>query len=49
MTTYEVYALVAYMIGVVIERFISAEVGSVIRIIAAVVFVLAWLISVIHP
>ena len=40
-----VYGLIAYMVGVVITRFVSAEVGEVIRIVGAVVFVLAWILT----
>lgn len=48
MTTFEIYAIVAFFIGVVIKRFINAQVGDTIEVVAAVVFVLAWLLSVIH-
>ena len=44
-TTWMIYGLIAYMVGVVVARFISAEVGDVVRIIGAVVFVIAWLVS----
>lgn len=48
MTNFEIYALIAYFIGVVVKRFINPQVGDAIEVIAAVLFVLAWLIGLIH-
>jgi ABC-type Mn2+/Zn2+ transport system permease subunit len=48
MTQFETYALIAFFIGVVVKRFINAQVGDTIEVIAAVLFVLAWLLSVLR-
>lgn len=45
MTVFMTYALIGYMVGVVLERFVSGEVGLAVRIVAAVLFVLAWLVG----
>lgn len=41
------YSLLAYMIGVVVERLVSPEVGKVFVIASAIVFVFAWLVGLI--
>lgn len=48
MTQFEAYALVAFMVGVVIKRFVNPSVGDTIEVVAAVLFVLAFLIGFIH-
>lgn len=48
MSVYMVLAVLAFMIGVLIKRFINSEVGETVKVIAAVVYVFAWALSAIR-
>lgn len=48
MTIFMTYMLILFMVGVVIKRFVNAQVGDALEIIGAVLFVLAFLLTVIH-
>jgi hypothetical protein len=43
MTTLMLYALLGYMVGVIIERFVHTTAGLNTRVIAAILFVLFWI------
>lgn len=45
MTNLEMWALLAFMVGVLIKRFLSPQVGDTIEVIAAILFILAWIFS----
>lgn len=45
MSVLQEWALVAYMVGVVVKRFISAQVGEAIEVVSAILIVLVWLVS----
>lgn len=53
MTTWMIYGLIIFMVGVVIEWIAGrlgngGNYGGVISLVGAIVFVLAWLLTVIH-
>lgn len=48
MTTFMVYALLAYFVGVIVKKYMNVAVGEVIEVIAAILFILLWLIGTLH-
>lgn len=48
MSTWMIYGLIIFFVGYVIGEFISAEVGKVVAVIGAVLFVAAYTLSVIR-
>lgn len=48
MTTYMIYALLAYFVGVIVKKYMNVAVGEVIEVVAAILFILLWLIGNFH-
>jgi hypothetical protein len=48
MTEFMTWSLIAFMIGVVVKRFINTLAGDAIEVVAAVLFVLAFLLTVVR-
>jgi uncharacterized membrane protein YbjE (DUF340 family) len=48
MTTYMIYALVAFFIGLIVKKYLHPMVGEVIEVVAAILFILLWLIGNFH-
>jgi ABC-type Mn2+/Zn2+ transport system permease subunit len=48
MTSYMLYALVAFFVGVIIKKYMNVAVGEVIEVISAILFILFWFLSAFH-